>query len=181
MCYDRRPGRSCRQTISPEAADSKMVAEKVNSALRASRYGWATTVSKSGFSIKISALSAVLLALSACQTPDPGITSFSAQSDEKIGRLMPRLVALASKCLAGTGKPFPQYRVSSELNSLSGQPRILLVRRDDTQGLPGLVILGQVQDNGTALSVFGRLLSADGDRSVVRNVRSWADGGTDCV
>ncbi|MEN0088378.1 MAG: hypothetical protein AAF737_08090, partial [Pseudomonadota bacterium] len=126
-----------------------MVSNKLNEALRLEGYGWAPTISKAKRAIKTSGLLAFSLWLSGCQTNQPEVTSFSVQSDEKIGEIMPLMAASASKCLVGNGKPFPNYRVSSELNSLSGQPRLLLVRRSDPRGLPGLVLLGQVRGDGT--------------------------------
>ncbi|MEO0496116.1 MAG: hypothetical protein AAF141_01925 [Pseudomonadota bacterium] len=159
-----------------------MVTKKINDALCAHRHGWVTTISQMRKLFLISLLLGVSAMISACQTDQREITSFSVQSNEKIGVIMPKLVGLAAKCLAGTGKPFANYRVSSELNSLSGQPRLLLVRRNDPQGLPGLVILGQAKDGGTTLSIFGRLLSGNGPKAIVsRNVRSWANGGADCA
>ena len=131
---------------------------------------------------RIIVLAVFSLAITSCQTGPAEITSFSVQSTENISVLMPRMAQLAGQCFTGKGKPFTRYRVSSELNSLSGQPRLLLVSRDDVQGLPALVILGEAESDGTKLSVFGRLLGSDaGGRTIDSNVRNWADGGTGCA
>jgi hypothetical protein len=131
--------------------------------------------------ILISTISVFSLVIYGCQTSEESFSSFEVKSSQPIGELMPRIAKLANTCWAASGKPFASYRVSSELNSLSGQPRVLLVRKTDAQGLPALVVLGQKSGDGTQLSVFGRLLGeSSNNTSVSKAVRSWAEGKDDC-
>ena len=131
--------------------------------------------------IKISALFAFSVVLYSCQTSDPRITSFSVGSDRSISELMPAIAKLSARCWTSRGKSLSGFRTSSELNSLSGQPRVLIVPKRKVQGLPSLVVMGTQTGSGTNLSVFGPLLSSSTfSRRITTDIKEWAKGGKDC-
>ncbi len=93
---------------------------------------------------------------------------------------MERVALGASACWFKSGDAaFSSYRLAPELNSFSGRPRILIVRRNSPESRPLAVV--QAEGNPARLQAFGPLLNepGTGDR-MARDVRKWAAGGKGC-
>ncbi|MEM9733047.1 MAG: hypothetical protein AAF903_06120 [Pseudomonadota bacterium] len=125
------------------------------------------------------ALAILLMAmLAACtqQAPAPKITP------PKTAKAMMVGVALrVQQCWFKKAEPaLKPYRMAAEINSLSGQPRILIVPRNNPEGLPKLV--AQAKDKGASIEFtrFGPLLeTADGPR-LAAQLDKWAQGQATC-
>lgn len=76
---------------------------------------------------------------------------------------------------------FSPYRQETEITSMSGQPRILLVNRDDRGGLPQLVVtLRTVSGAGTVVSSFGPLTETPLVSRINADLARWARGSRAC-
>lgn len=76
---------------------------------------------------------------------------------------------------------FEDYRQETEISSLSGQPRILLVDRDDRGGLPQLVVsVRALQGAGTVVSAFGPLTQTPLVTRINADLDRWASGRRNC-
>eukprot|EP01035_Chromulina_nebulosa_P015495 gene15495-20538_t len=91
--------------------------------------------------------------------------------------VMERVAMGAHRCWFKSGDPaFAPYKLAMELNSYSGTPRILLVKKHAPETRPLLV----VQANGAPakLDAFGPLMSEPAFSARVRkDVNGWARGG----
>lgn len=92
---------------------------------------------------------------------------------------MEQVAIAAHKCwFASKDKAFRPYRFANELNSMSSQPRFLLVPAKNFGGLPALVV--QARGNSSQVEIFGPLLSEPlGDR-ISADVNRWRSGNTSC-
>ena len=118
-----------------------------------------------------------LLVLAACnQTTAPDIAA-----GETPQTLMVRVAKAAQACWFARKDPaFRPYKMATELDSYSGQPRILIVPRNRPQGLPKLVAQAQRGSGGPRFSAFGPLLqSKDGPR-LSAQLNRWAAGSSTC-
>ncbi len=76
---------------------------------------------------------------------------------------------------------FAAYRQETEISSLSGQPRILIVDRDDRGGLPQLVVtIRSVRGAGTVVSSFGPLTETALLTRINSDLDRWAGGSRNC-
>jgi hypothetical protein len=94
-------------------------------------------------------------------------------------RTMEQVAIAAHKCwFASKDKAFRSYRFANELNSMSSQPRFLLVPAKNFGGLPALVV--QARGNSSQVEIFGPLLSDPlGDR-ISTDINRWRSGNTSC-
>ncbi len=120
----------------------------------------------------------MLAALAACQskpTPPPSGGGKSAAL-----KTMEQIAIAAHKCWIASKDPaFKSYRFANELNSMSGQPRFLLVPAKNFGGLPALVV--QAQGSKPDLQVFGPLLEEPVGSRIQGDVRRWASGDASCA
>lgn len=94
--------------------------------------------------------------------------------------VMERVALGANRCWFKSGDPmFAAYRLAPELNSFSGTPRILIVKRNSPESRPLLVV--QAQGNPARMGAFGPLMGeAQVAARVNRDVTAWARGGKGC-
>jgi hypothetical protein len=89
-------------------------------------------------------------------------------------------VAIAAhKCWFASKDPaFKSYRFANELNSMSGQPRFLLVPAKNFGGLPALVV--QARGNSSQVEMFGPMLKEPLGARVTADVNRWQTGDQGC-
>lgn len=119
----------------------------------------------------------MLAALAACQS---NTTPPSSGGKSAALRSMEQIAIAAHKCWFASKDPaFRGYRFANELNSMSGQPRFLLVPAKNFGGLPALVV--QAQGAKPDLQVFGPLMQEPLGKRIESDVRRWASGSSSCT
>ena len=120
-------------------------------------------------------LSAAAL-LTACSTSTKPAQTVS------VGALpvMERVALGANRCWFKSKDPtFAAYKLAPELNSYSGTPRILLVKKHAPESRPLLVV--QATGTPAQMSAFGPLMDdAAISARVHKDVNHWARGGQGC-
>ena len=126
----------------------------------------------------LTALAASMLALAACQSkPTPASPPASGKSAAL--RSMETVAIAAHKCWFASKDPaFRSYRFANELNSMSGQPRFLLVPAKNYGGRPLLVV--QASGNSPKIDAFGPLLNEPVGARISSDLRRWTAGDTSC-
>jgi hypothetical protein len=118
------------------------------------------------------------LALQACQTSretDP----VAASPARGALPVMERVALGARECwFRSDDKDFAKYRLSPELTSMTGKPRILIVPARNPNGLPLAVI--EAQGNPARLSAFGPLMEGALAPRIRADVNRWASGNDGC-
>lgn len=114
--------------------------------------------------------------LAACSAKEKPVAAL------EIGALpvMERVALGANRCWFKSKDPaFTAYRLAPELNSFTGTPRILIVKKHSPESRPLLVI--QAQDHPAKLDAFGPLMSDTAIHARVnKDVNHWARGGKNC-
>lgn len=94
-------------------------------------------------------------------------------------RVMEQVAIAAHKCWFASKDPaFKSYRFANELNSMSGQPRFLLVPAKNYGGLPSLVV--QARGNSSQVEMFGPLLQDPLGARVSADINRWQTGNESC-
>ena len=92
---------------------------------------------------------------------------------------METVAIAAHKCWFASKDPaFKPYRFANELNSMSGQPRFLLVPAKNYGGRPLLVV--QAPGSSPKVDAFGPLLSEPLGARISADLRRWTTGDTTC-
>ncbi len=119
---------------------------------------------------------ATFTALSGCQMTGGGGGGSVDFSDEAYG-LSVRMADTIGRCWFAPGETlFAGYFYSPERNAAVS--RILIVKKDDPTGLPGLVVQPV---NGSSASVYGPLLDTANGARIRADVARWAKGATRCT
>ncbi len=94
--------------------------------------------------------------------------------------VLERIALGANRCWFKSKDPqFAAYKLAPELNSFSGTPRILLVKKHAPESRPLLVV--QATGNPAKMSAFGPLMDdAAISARVHKDVNHWARGGAGC-
>lgn len=117
------------------------------------------------------------LILAGCQSEPKPISGPGGKSAAL--RTMEQVSIAAHRCWFASKDPaFKSYRFANELNSMSGQPRFLLVPAKNFGGLPALVV--QARGNSSQVEVFGPLLSEPLGSRVTSDINRWRSGDTSC-
>ena len=80
-------------------------------------------------------------------------------------------------------KPDPAlkgFRMASEVDSYAGKPRILIVPKNNPEGLPKLVAQAEKAGGRTQFSSFGPLLASNSGSRLQASLNRWAAGSTNC-
>lgn len=121
---------------------------------------------------------AVVLALAGCQSKNAGPLPPSGGKSASL-RVMEQVGTVAYKCWFASKDPaFRQYAFANELNSMSGQPRFLLVPRKNFGGRPLLVV--QARGGSSRVEAFGPLLDEPLGARVRADVTRWSGGDSAC-
>ncbi|MHB0951983.1 MAG: hypothetical protein ACYC10_08640 [Allorhizobium sp.] len=116
-----------------------------------------------------------LLALSACQSNPSG----PAAGGQSALDVMERVAVGANNCWIKSGDAsFKAYSMAPELDSYSGRPRILLVRRNSSDIRPLLVV--QAEGNPARLDAFGPMMNEPVRARILRDVARWSTGSKGC-
>lgn len=123
---------------------------------------------------------ALLGALAACQTSEPpgGTLSAQVQGTSPVSALQ-RINDRALECwIKSDDAAFDGLALVPELDSRANDPRILIVRRGQAQGLPQLVITA----SGTPvkLNTFGPLTGQGISNRINADITAWSAGATGC-
>lgn len=123
-------------------------------------------------------LSLVVLGLfAACQSQN---TPPSGGGKSAALRTMEQVAIAAHKCWFASKDPaFKTYRFANELNSMSGQPRFLLVPVKNFGGLPALVV--QARGPAGKLEAFGPLMQEPLGARIESDLRRWNTGSSSCT
>jgi hypothetical protein len=117
-----------------------------------------------------------LAVLAACSTSKEPVSALS------VGALpvMERVALGANRCWFKSKDPmFAAYKLAPELNSFSGTPRILIVKKHSPESRPLLVI--QASGTPAKMSAFGPLMDdAAISARVHKDVNGWARNGAGC-
>ena len=117
----------------------------------------------------------VAVLLAGCQSQRP---SAPAQNTAALPT-MERVALGANACWFKSGDAaFKPYRLAPELNSFSGRPRILLVKRNSPESRPLAVI--QAEGHPARLQAFGPLFSESVGPRMTADIKRWASGETGC-
>ena len=121
------------------------------------------------------------LALGACQSKPKPAAEVSPRPSGKSAALrnMEVVATAAHRCWIASKDPaFRPYRFANELNSMSGQPRFLLVPAKNFGGLPQLV----VQASGAAghVTLFGPLADGRLGPRIRSDIARWQGGDASC-
>jgi hypothetical protein len=134
---------------------------------------------------RLRAMSATLIAglallLAGCVSVDLPEGSFLSRAS--LGPTSERLADRIRACwFASDEAAFSDFRQETEITSLSGQPRIILVNRNERGGLPQLVVtIRDVSRTGTVVSAFGPLTNGPLKARINGDIERWARGSRDC-
>lgn len=126
--------------------------------------------------IRCAIILATLLSLAACQSQKPPSSGGGKSASL---RLMEQVAIAAHKCWFASKDPaFKGYRFANELNSMSGQPRFLLVPARNFGGLPALVV--QARAPSAKLEAFGPLLQEPLGARIQGDLNRWRSGDPSC-
>ncbi|WP_416236837.1 hypothetical protein [Rhizobium sp. CC-YZS058] len=113
--------------------------------------------------------------LAACQSSPPPRSSAGVAALP----MMERVALAANACWFKSNDPaFKPYRLAPELNSFSGRPRILLVKRHSPEARPLAVI--QAEGSPARLQAFGPLFAEPIGPRMVGDIRRWSTGDKAC-
>ena len=121
----------------------------------------------------------LLLSLAACQSETKRPANAGGSGKSASLRVMEQVSIAAHKCWFASKDPaFRSYRFANELNSMSGQPRFLLVPAKNFGGLPALVV--QARGGSSQVEAFGPLMSEPLGARVTADINRWRTGDQSC-
>ncbi|RFC64855.1 MULTISPECIES: hypothetical protein [Mesorhizobium] len=121
---------------------------------------------------------AALMIIAGCQ-PAPKSSTPGGGGKSASLRSMEQVATAAHKCWFASKDPaFKSYRFANELNSMSGQPRFLLVPAKNYGGLPALVV--QAQGASSRVEVFGPLMNEPIASRINTDIARWSGGDASC-
>lgn len=128
-------------------------------------------------------LGSTLLLLPACQkAPISGPTgALTMTVNKSASAAIVAIAKTAQTCWFKSKDPaFSGFKLAAEVNSYAGQPRFLLVPKNNPGGLPKLVVQAQTKNSKAIINAFGPLLSSDQGRRISDDVQRWATGNKAC-
>lgn len=118
-------------------------------------------------------------ALAGCQSQPKSSGGGGGSGKSASLRVMEQVSIAAYKCwFDSKDKAFRPYRFANELNSMSGQPRFLLVPAKNFGGLPALVV--QARGASSQVEVFGPLLAEPLGARITADLKRWQTGNQSC-
>ena len=120
-------------------------------------------------------------ALAACQSFEPrgGVLIAEVDAPSAIVALQ-RVNERGHQCWIRSGdRAFRSYQLVPELDTRAGDPRILVMARGDTQGLPQLVI--SAAGDPVSLTTFGPLAEHRLSRRINSDILAWSAGRQSCT
>ncbi|WP_169385074.1 hypothetical protein [Ahrensia kielensis] len=125
-------------------------------------------------------LPVMTLALSGCTTSEPVAGPLSGEFESKNATaLLQNINSLGLKCWIKSGdKAFRGFALVPELDTRSGTPRILIVHKGKSQGLPQLVI--EATGSPVKLQTYGPLTSSPVSTRINSDIIAWNTGKHKC-
>jgi len=124
------------------------------------------------------ALIAGTVALASCQSKPAAVVNIPAGKSAAL-RTMEQVGIAAQTCwFASKDKVFARYSFANELNSMTGQPRFLLVPKGNFGGKPLLVV--QAKGNSSRVEAFGPLLEGEHGKRISSDIDRWSRGESGC-
>lgn len=120
------------------------------------------------------------LLLSSCnQTKTTGPGSISLGTKTSALSVMEKVAIGANSCwFKSKDSDFRNYRLSPELNSFTGRPRILIVPKNNPAERPLLVV--QASGNPAEIEAFGPLMTMSVGNRIARDISNWSKGQNNC-
>lgn len=120
-----------------------------------------------------------MVALSACQSPEPAGGPLRAEVAGDAVSQLQRINERALRCWIRSGdRAFENLALVPELDTRTSDPRILVVEKGRAQGLPQLVI--SASDRPASLVTFGPLTQTALSDRINSDVIAWATGRDSC-
>jgi len=120
---------------------------------------------------------ALLAALAGCQS---GSHETAAGGNSAAVALLQRVNTNAHTCwVRSKDKDFQGYNVIPELDTQAGKPRILIVDRKASQGLPKLVI--EADGKPVKATAYGPLLNEPAGSRIGADLKRWTGGSNSCA
>lgn len=138
------------------------------------RTGWVQGMSLHRFlgPIVVAALS---LSIAGCQgTGEPSSTR---GISERTVEALQRVNEAGAKCWTGTAQ-FQDLRLIPELDTVVGRPRLLLLEKDKTRGLPVMVI--EASGPPVKIETYGPLTDTPTGERINADIRRWSIGPQTC-
>ncbi|MFZ1680234.1 MAG: hypothetical protein WAT70_04380 [Rhizobiaceae bacterium] len=122
-----------------------------------------------------------ILILAACQAAPPKqVNRASVPGDDSALSTMERIAVAAQKCWFAAKDPaFRDMKMSPELASYAGKPRILAVPGKNIGGLPALVV--EAQGNPARLSAYGPMMQGPDAARIAADIKRWAARDESCA
>jgi hypothetical protein len=128
--------------------------------------------------LKLFASIVALAAISGCQSKPAAVVALPSGKSAAL-RTMEQVGIAAQSCwFASKDKAFQKYSFANELNSMSGQPRFLLVPKGNFGGKPLLVV--QAKGNSSRVDAFGPLLEGEHGARISSDIDRWSRGDSRC-
>ncbi len=126
------------------------------------------------------ALAAVSGALTACQSePVGGPLSIEVGAPTSVA-ILQTINQAGQRCWMQSGnRQFREYRMIPELDTIAGNPRILLVNRAATTGRPKLVI--ESTGKPVTVNTYGPLVRTKLGGRINADIIRWSTGDTRCT
>lgn len=130
--------------------------------------------------LRSASLALAAFVLAGCMSIDLPEGSYAARGG--LGSTSERIAERIRDCWFQSGDTaFDGLVQETEIGSLSGQPRILLVRSGEDGGLPQLVVtIRSLSGAGTVVSSFGPLTQTPLVTRINTDLERWARGSRDC-
>ena len=121
--------------------------------------------------------SAVAVALAACQSVPQNYVQFHAGMDSStIGKLIANNIAAC--WFDGKRQAFAEYSYAPEGGTQAD--RILIVPKEEPNGLPALIVEVRKAKRGTDVRLFGPLMQTGEADAIRTDIRRWTGGARDC-
>lgn len=122
----------------------------------------------------------VLLLMSSCnQTKTTGPGSLNLNTNTSALSVMEKVALGANRCwFKSKDSEFRNYRLSPELNSFTGRPRILLVPANNPAERPLLVV--QASGNPAQIEAFGPMMDKPVGKRIASDINNWSKGQNNC-
>jgi hypothetical protein len=117
-----------------------------------------------------------LVLLSACQKTD-GFAPLAIRDNSASVAMLQKVNDSAQNCW-GKDKEFRALRIIPELDTITGNPRILVVEAKKAQGLPKLVI--EAPGKPAKVASYGPLAQGPMAGRINSDVARWAGGNASC-
>lgn len=120
---------------------------------------------------------AVAIALAACQSVPQNYVQFHAGTDSStIGKLISTNIAAC--WFNDKRSAFAEYQYAPESGTRSD--RILIVPKNEPQGLPQLVVEVIKAKRGTDVRLFGPMMQTDEADAIRTDIQRWTGGARTC-